>query len=347
MAATTEVTPAPAEAGPDAPAAPTVKSDPARDGEIAATVGGAKITRGQVVAWMNKRPGKKPIDVIDELVTLHLFGLEAKKANFPAPEGVSADDLLALGEAWATATFVTEEVTEAELVRWFDERRAANRLVVADEALANQLVESFKSAPVKDPRDSIRRFGELSREHNIESKTIAPRRVLFDAAGLSETGSPAVHELVAKAAFAIANDGEIAGPFALGEGKWVIVQRVALRPKMELATVPPHLVDRAKDGMRAKRAADAMKARAADVRRDVAVSITEATISDLQPAVHTRRPFNKGGALDTRRLRRERIMGREPNERLDAVIPEGAEEGLRKANPDEVRSKMGGDGAQP
>lgn|GEM_PF-2703260 len=349
MAATTELAPTADNAGPTEvvpPAAPTVTSDPARDGEVAATVGDTAITRGQVVAWMNKRPGKRPIDVIDELVTLHLFGLEAKKAGFLPPEGVAADDLLALGEAWATATFVTAEVTDAELTRWFEERRAANRLVVADEALANQLVESFKAAPVKDPRDSIRRFGELVREHNIEAKSIAPRRVLFDAAGLNETGNPAVHETVAKGAFAIANDGEIAGPFALGEGKWVIVQRVALRPKMELDKVPPHLADRAKDGLRAKRAADAMQARAADVRRGVAVTITEATISDIQPAIRARRPFSKGGPLDTRRLRHERILGREPNQRLDEVVPDGAEEGIRRANPDEVRSKMGA-GGQP
>lgn len=326
---------------------PSVKSDPARDGEIAAKIGDATITRGQVVAWMNANPGKRSIDALDEMVTMHLFGLEAQKAGFQAPEGVAADDLLALGQAWAKATFMRDEVTEAELVRWFDERRAANRLVVADETLAKQLVASFNAATYKDPREAIRSFGELAREHNIEPMTIAPRRVLFDAAGLSDTGSPAVHETIAKAAFAIENDGEIAGPFALGDEKWVIVQRVALRPKMALDQAPPHLVDRARDGLRSKRANEAMKTRAAEVRRAAAVTVTEAIISDLQPAIRIKRPLGKGGALDTRRMRQERIQGREPNQRLDEVLPPGAEEELRRADPDEVRSKMGGNGAQP
>jgi hypothetical protein len=330
--------PSPAE-----PGGPKVTSDPARDGEVAAVIGETQVTRGTVVAWMNKRPGKNAIDVLDELVTLHLFGLEAQKAGFapPADADIAEGDTFALGEAFAKATFASGDVSEEELTRWFAERRAAARLVVEDESLAHKLAESFRASPSANTREGLRAFGELVKEHSVEKGAIAPRRVLFDAAGLNEVGEPAVHEAIAKAAFALDNDGDISAPFALGEGKWAIVQRLARRPAVNPAEVPPHITERARTAIQARRSMSAMQTRAAELRKDVKVEIRDAALTDLAPAIRARMPISKGGALDLRRMRHDRVIGREPKERLQDVLPPGAEDELRKASPEEVQEKMG------
>ncbi len=308
---------------------------------MVARIDDTPVTRGTLVAWMNRRPGRRAVDVIDELVNLHLFGGIAKTEGFVPPTGVDPEDRMALGEAWARQTFAPTEPTDDDMKRWFAERRAAHRLVVADEALANRLADEFRATPTGNPRDAMRKFNELVREHSVEKSSIAPRRTLFDVAGLGETGEPVVHETVAKLAFGIANDGEIAGPAALGDGRFVVVQRIAARPAMELAQVPPHMLERAREGLKAKRANAAMLARAAELRRGARVVIEDKAFEDLRPAINPRSPIAKGGPLDLRRMRHDRVIGKEGSGRLEGLIDPNTEAELEQVMPSDRREKTG------
>ena len=337
----TTTTETPSEPGANAGDAPKVMDDPARAGEIVARIDDTPVTRGTLVAWMNRRPGRRAVDVLDELVNLHLFGGVAKTEGFAAPAGVDPEDRMALGEAWAKATFAPTEPTDEDMQRWFAERRAAHRLVVNDEALANRLADEFRATPTGNPRDAMRKFNELVREHSAEKSAIAPRRTLFDAAGLGETGEPVVHETVARLAFGIANDGEIAGPVPLGDGRFVVVQRLAARPAMELAQVPPHMVERAREGLKTKRANAAMQARAAELRRGARVVIEDKAFEDLRPAINPRSPIAKGGPLDLRRMRHDRVIGKEGAGRLEGLIDPHTEAELEQVMPADRREKTG------
>lgn len=268
-----------------------------RDGEVVAKVDGTPIlTRGDLRRWLKRRPGKPVADVVDDLINLHLFAGVATVEGFKPPSEQPAtpseptapstptDDRLQLGEAWARATFIGPEPTEAEIAAWFVERRAAARIVVKTPEAADAVLAAMKTPAPADTGDAVRRFAKLSREHTTEKSAIAPRRVLFDATGRNEVGEPAVHEAIATAAFALGKDGDISGVLKLGDsGDLAIVQRIAVRPAMKVAEVPAPELARANDGLRAARANALMKARAAELRGKVTIAVEPQTFADLRP----------------------------------------------------------------
>lgn len=324
------------------PDATSIVDDPAKAGEIVARIDDQSVTRGTLVAWMNKRPGRPALDVLDELVNFHLFSGVAATEKFVVPEGVDANDRFAVGEAWALVTFKSADPTDDDMKRWFSERRAAARLVVDDEALANRLAGEFRATPTGNPRDATRKFAEMIREHSTEKAAIAPRRVLFDINGLNETGEPAVHEAIAKAAFGLANDGEIAGPVPIGEGRFAIVQRLVARAAMDPTKVPPQIIERAREGLKARRANAAMQTRSAELRRNVRVVIEDKAFEDLRPLIQPRGAMMKGGPLDVRRVRHDRIIGRDSETRKNELLPAGAEEEMKDVRPEDKRAKTTG-----
>jgi hypothetical protein len=184
--------------------------------------------------------------------------------------------------------------------------------------------------------EAVRRFATLSRTHHTETAAIAPRRALFDAKGLGETGDPVVHEAVAAATFALTRDGEVSGPVKLGDaGDLAIVQRVALRPAMKLAEVPPPELERARNGLRAARANALMKAKAAELRAGVTVAVAAESFADLRatpgkgrflrPGPFSGRPTLGKGITDLKA-----VMKDPPGSELRRVTPEAVLEEVRK-----------------
>jgi hypothetical protein len=246
--------------------------------------------------------------VVDELINLHLFAGVAEAEGFKPPAAAAPEattpaapaapepaDRLSLGEAWARATFVGAEPTEADLAAWFVERRAVARIIVKTQEAADAVVAAMRAPPPADVKEAVSRFAKLSREHDTAKAAIAPRRVLFDAAGRSEVGEPVVAEAIATAAFALAADGDVSPVISLGDGgDLAVVQRVALRPAMKTSEVPAPDLERAKDGLRVARANALMKTRAGELRGKVTIAVEPQAFADLRP-VSAKGRFLGGG----------------------------------------------------
>jgi hypothetical protein len=310
------------------------------------------LSRGELKRWLSRRPGRPVADVVDELVNLHLFAGVAAAEGFKPPAAPTEADAradattarLELGEAWARATFVGPEPTDAELTAWFVERRAVARIVVKSPEAAETVLAAMREPAPADTGEAIRRFAKLSREHNTEKTSIAPRRTLFDAAGRSELGEPVVHEAVATAAFALAKDGDVSGVVKLGDsGDLAIVQRIAHRPAMKPAEVPPPDLERAKEGLRAASANALMKARAGELRAKVTIAVEPQTFSDLR-ATPMKGRFVKGlgGRPDARAGRASELKAvmREPPSR---ELPQLTREQILDA----MKKQREGGGGQP
>lgn len=272
-----------------------------------AHVGTRAITADELREALRARRGVDPADVLNDLIDATLLAAEARGAGFQATQA-SADQ--AVAAEWARHQFLDTaraSVTDADLAIWFAERRAANRLVVQTEAQAKELATTLDAAIKADPTSAIRIFEEIRAKSGLQEPTASPPGALFDAQGRNEVGVAIVPADVAKATFALNEDGAISPPIALAPDRFALVQRVSLRPGTDLASAPEEARSHARDAIASKRAAQASEAHVAKLRAATAVSIDAAALDALRSAAG---PRQRKLPVDLRRIRRDQIQGK-------------------------------------
>ena len=238
------------EGDPVAPPTPAVELSPedrARRAKVVAEVGEARITVGDVEDAVNQqspflrvryRDPAKLREMVDSMVRFELLARAAERADMDedpevqrvakqnavqqlirrdfderiTPESIPAADVQAFYEAHP------EEFSREEL------RRAAH-IQVATRADAERLMTRAREA-------DARGFRDLAREHSLDPETRLRGGDLryFDREGHSRTPSdPAIAEPLARAAFALAESGDVSEPIQVGE-RWSIVKLTGSRP---------------------------------------------------------------------------------------------------------------------
>lgn len=238
------------EGDPVAPPTPAVELSPedrARRAKVVAEVGEARITVGDVEDAVNQqspflrvryRDPAKLREMVDSMVRFELLARAAERADMDedpevrrvakqnavqqlirrdfderiTPESIPAADVQAFYEAHP------EEFSREEL------RRAAH-IQVATRADAERLMTRVREA-------DARGFRDLAREHSLDPETRLRGGDLryFDREGHSRTPSdPAIAEPLARAAFALAESGDVSEPIQVGE-RWSIVKLTGSRP---------------------------------------------------------------------------------------------------------------------
>lgn len=234
-------TPAPA------PAAELSPEDRARRAKVVAVVGETRITVGDVEDAVNQqspylrvryRDPAKLREMVESMVRFELLARAAERAGMNedpevrrvakqnavqqlirrdfderiTPESIPPEDVQAFYEAHP------EDFTREEL------RRAAH-IQVATRADAERLLARAREA-------DARGFRELAREHSLDPETRLRGGDLryFNRDGQSRTPSdPAIAEPLARAAFALAENGDVSEPVQVGE-RWSIVKLTGSRP---------------------------------------------------------------------------------------------------------------------
>lgn len=313
------------------PAAADAAAEPANGLTEIAHVGTRTITADDLRAALQARRGADPAEVLNDLIDATLLAAEARTAGFQATPA-SAD--AAVAAEWSRHQFLETartSVTDADLAVWFAERRAANRLVVQTEAQATELAQTLASALKADPDHAVRIFEDIRAKSGLQEPTSSPAGAMFDAQGRNEVGVAIVPLPVAKATFALDADGAVSGPVALAADRFALVQRVGLRPGLDLASAPEEAREHARDAIATKRALEASQAHVAKLRAATAVSIDAAALDALRSSVGASARARKL-PLDLRKLRRDQLLGKQV--RVPGVM-EHAEE-LRKATPQEL-----------
>lgn len=236
----------------EAPAMPTASAEPsaedrARRAKVVAKVGDVTITVGDVedavhqqspLLQVRYRDPAKLRELAESMVRFELLAREAARAGLDqdpevvrvakqnavqqlirrdfdesiTPDTIPEDDVRAYYEAHP------EEFTRAEL-------RRASHIQVATRAEAERLLTKAREA-------DARGFRELAREHSQDTETRLRGGDLryFDARGRSRNpADPEVAEPLARAAFALAESGDVSEPVQVGE-RWSIVKLTGIRP---------------------------------------------------------------------------------------------------------------------
>lgn len=227
---------------------PRTPQDEVRRAKIVARIGDAAITIGQIedeiaiqAPWMRARyrDRNELIALYENLLRFELLAREAERRGYGNDPEVREATAQAAVQQLIRKEF-DEKITlslisEEEIRAYYEshpeefsrpELRRVSHILLDREVRAKELLEEAKRA---DPRA----FRQLAAEHSLdaESRYRGGDLRFFDEKGLAPNSSdPPVEPAIVKAAFALREIGEVAGPIRIDDNRWSIVKLTGIRP---------------------------------------------------------------------------------------------------------------------
>lgn len=270
------------------------KEDETRRARVVATIGTEKITVGDLEDTINARSpyARKRLvepeamrELADSKVRNELFYRGAEKlgyANDPLVMQFVDQTLVQLFVRKDFQEAVTpEDVPAEDVAKYYEENvdefrrpemRRARHILVSSKKEARAILDELES-------EKGSTFRAMAKERSLDTETnLRGGDLLYfteDGTLVGNPDAPRIDEVLAKAAFALDEKGDLGGPLDLGDGKWSVIELTGIRPEL-LQTL--------------ERANGAIRRKLWREEREAALAKLEADLrAELKPEVHPER----------------------------------------------------------
>ncbi len=334
-------TAASAPAGTNAKNAAATPASVAPDDNVAARFGDQVLTTEELTKLTPPRATAATIrKVIDSWAETALLATSARAAGFDKTTGARAKTDSALADAFVREQFAESaesQIDDEALTAYFGERRRARIIRFTDRAKANVVHKQLADALAATPEQAARIFVDFQKKHS-SGPTGASERAVFDRQGRNATNDAVVQPRIAAAAFAVQKVNAITPPVSMPEGGAVIVQLVAKKEAIALASVPPPVRERAVAALAQKRIEDSRRLLVARLKSETPLRIHSGPIEALaKSGAGTKKPrlrkFDPKAWRQTPRTIR-RVEGVVSKQKVRGYTTEEMQEMMRKNVPD-------------